>query len=105
MQNESTYLNGRLKIITSPREMKMSHWVYAPRVVDVRQGSIILDLTDSLWDLRRVVESENNITLVIRKYPGSAPESNLQINPDEPAFLFNGKPLSASALAAELDRY
>jgi hypothetical protein len=105
MQNESSHLNGRIKVTTLPHEMRMSHWVYAPRVEDVLSGTILLDLADGLWDLVRVNESDSEITLVMRKYPGSSPEVLLAMNPDKPGFSLNGNSLTAPELVAALDSY
>lgn len=51
MTETTFHCEGRLAITIEPREMRMSHWLYAPRMVDRQRQQVLLDLMDSLWDL------------------------------------------------------
>lgn len=34
MSDTTLYLNGRLEVLTIAEEMRMSHWIYAPKIID-----------------------------------------------------------------------
>ena len=37
MNETYVHCEGRLAITVEPREMRMSHWLYAPQLVDLQQ--------------------------------------------------------------------
>ncbi|AKA24893.1 hypothetical protein [Pseudomonas chlororaphis] len=59
-----------LLISVEPHERRMSHWVYAPRVVDTRDGRVLLDLGGGPWDLVSTAQSATAVELLLRQYPG-----------------------------------
>lgn len=105
MSHATLYLNGRLEVLTIAEEMRMSHWIYAPKIIDRQSGAVLLDLSGDLWDLVAVKESPNAITLIMRKYPGTAPQAELVISPGQTGGVFNGQTLDLNALMAALAAY
>lgn len=103
METLSTYLGGYIKITLIPYEIRMSHWVSAPRVEDILSGKTLLDLSDELWDLLRVEEGEEKLILVLRKYPGISKEVQIVIGKDGQMFL-NGVLCDEIQLKEKLER-
>ncbi|MEO7328927.1 MAG: hypothetical protein ABI193_10135 [Minicystis sp.] len=106
MKNDaSTYLDGRLQIVLDRDEVRMSHWIESPRIIDMRTGQMILDLQGSLWDLLEVLELPPSIVLRMRKYPGSSAPVELVITPDQPGGVLGGTRLDEASLRAALKSY
>ncbi|MBT9265234.1 hypothetical protein KKQ10_10115 [Pseudomonas sp. MG-9] len=104
MSETTLHCNERLAITVEPREMRMSHWLYAPRVVDQRSGRELLDLSDSLWDLIATAdETASGIDLLLRKYPGDRPAVTLSISLEDGQLRIAGRQVDASVLASVLD--
>jgi hypothetical protein len=82
MNAPTYYWDGAVEVTVEPHEMRMSHWVYAPRVVDVLTGTTLLDVTGKPWDLVSVTENPDALVLELRKYPGDRPGVTLQISRD-----------------------
>ncbi|MFJ2386462.1 hypothetical protein [Pseudomonas koreensis] len=103
MSETTLHCNERLAITVEPREMRMSHWLYAPRVVDQQSGRVLLDLSDSQWDLIATAdESASSIDLLLRKYPGDRPAVTLHISLEDWQLSIAGRPVEASTLASAL---
>jgi hypothetical protein len=105
MQEEQLYCGGRYRVTTVSSEMKMSHWVEAPLVERVPGAATVLDLTDTLWDLCAVREERDVLVLVMRKYPGAAPNVEVRILPAHDRFAFGGKVLAQDELMSALQAY
>lgn len=103
--NETTvHCEGRLAITVEPREMRMSHWLYAPQLVDLQQQKVLLDLSESLWDLLGTAdEAANGIELVLRKYPGDRASVRLRVDLDSDQLKLGGQPVDPSRLLSALD--
>ncbi|MBB3228357.1 hypothetical protein FHW69_002992 [Luteibacter sp. Sphag1AF] len=97
------YLEGRLMVEVEPHEVRMSHWVYAPRVTDVHRGVLLIDLIGSPWDLMHVEESDGGIELTMRKYPGDCDDLKLRITVEPPGLYVNGRVVEAGALSSLLE--
>ena len=82
MNAPTYYWTGAIEVTVEPHEMRMSHWVYAPKVVDVATGAVLLDLTGKPWDLVSVTEHPDALVFELRKYPGDRPGVTLQISRD-----------------------
>ncbi len=82
--------------------MRMSHWVYAPRVAR-RNGEVLLDLTGSQWDLIDSVEIDGHVQLRLRCYPGDGDEVVVSVDAASGAIWLFGKRVNASELKAALD--
>lgn len=77
--NEVTgYCGGTIVIVTKGLEPRMSHWVHVPRVTRP-DGRVILDLTNTVWDLEYVVESAVGVALTVRNFPGDSDARAIQI--------------------------
>ncbi|OZI77858.1 hypothetical protein [Bordetella genomosp. 12] len=71
MDLETAYWDGELVISVQPREVRMSHWIHAPRAWRASDGQWLFDLTGSDWDLYGVSgEDEDCLVLALRRYPG-----------------------------------
>ncbi|MCX2545458.1 hypothetical protein [Pseudomonas sp. COW5] len=104
MSETTFHCNGRLAITVEPREMRMSHWLYAPRVVDQQRNQTLLDLSDSQWDLISTSEeSDNGIELLLRRYPGDMPAVTLSVSLADGALRLEGRRVDSSGLEAALD--
>lgn len=104
MSETTVHCDGRLAITVEPREMRMSHWLYAPRVVDLQQQTVLLDLSESLWDLLGTAnETANGIELVLRKYPGDRASVRLSVELDSGELKLGGHPVDPSQLLSALD--
>jgi hypothetical protein len=66
--------DGRKHFICEPREMRASHWVYSPRLVDSITDSVLLDLEGALWSLDAASwQDDENVAITMRRYPGDDP--------------------------------
>jgi hypothetical protein len=90
MLEVSNYLSGRLQVSVIPEEMRASHWVYAPKVVDLQLNTVVLDLTGSSWDLLMVLETSTTMVLHMRKYPGDEEPIQVTIEPLERGVSIDG---------------
>ncbi|WP_025108886.1 hypothetical protein [Pseudomonas sp. H1h] len=103
MSETTLHCNERLAITVAPREMRMSHWLYAPRVVDQQSGRVLLDLSDSLWDLLSTAdETASGIDLVLRKYPGDGPALTLSVSLEDGQLRIAGRLVDAAMLESAL---
>jgi len=105
MTIEGNYCNNRYKVSTEAHEMKMSHWVYAPKIENLETGEALLDLTGGSWDLIAVSEEGNRLRLQMRKYPGSSPEVTVVIESDTSSFFYNEQAISFTELLRALEAH
>ncbi|MDI5830955.1 hypothetical protein [Shewanella xiamenensis] len=82
MLTEQFFLQGRVKLETIPHEMRMSHWVYAPRLTDMKSGQVLLDLIGQCWDCQSAIERDNALCLTLDGYPDRANWLELAFLPD-----------------------
>lgn len=82
----------------------MSHWVYAPRVAR-RDGEVLLDLTDSHWDLIHSSETDGRIQLRLRRYPGDGNEVVVSVDAATGEIRLRDERVHASKLEAALDAH
>jgi hypothetical protein len=103
--SETTYhCDGRVAITVEPREMRMSHWLYAPKVVDQQRQQVLLDLSDSLWDLIATAdETPDSIELMLRKYPGDRGSVMVSVGLDSGELRIGERRVDAGQLLAVLD--
>jgi hypothetical protein len=66
--------DGRFDLITAATEMKMSHWIEIPTLVEVKSGRIFFAL-GLQWSADVVTWSDDSrvVTIQLRKYPGDVP--------------------------------
>lgn len=104
MTETTVHCDGRLAITVEPREMRMSHWLYAPQLVDLQRQKVLLDLSESLWDLLGTAdETANGIELVLRKYPGDRASVRLRVELASGELKLGGKPFDPAHLLSALD--
>jgi hypothetical protein len=103
--SETTYhCDGRVAITVEPREMRMSHWLHAPKVVDQQRQQVLLDLSDSLWDLIATAdETPDSIELMLRKYPGDRGSVMVSVGLDSGELRIGERRVDAGQLLAVLD--
>jgi hypothetical protein len=63
-------------------EMRMSHWLDLPILIETEGEKRLLDLSDSLWSADRVTWSDDSgrVSLEMRRYPGDAPSVSVEID-------------------------
>lgn len=67
----STSPGGRFVIRVYSQEMRMSHWVDTPELVDTFTDRILFAPQDSTWSMDSADwQSESRVAMVLRKYPG-----------------------------------
>jgi len=101
MNRAKTYWGGEVEVSVEPHEMRMSHWVYAPKVADISADRVLFDLTGKLWDLMSVTGTEDSLELRLRKYPGDRSEVSLQVLRNGRVLLISGRPVDG----AEIERH
>ncbi|MGA0560754.1 hypothetical protein ACO2Q8_29075 [Larkinella sp. VNQ87] len=63
--------NGTFSIIFDTFEVRMSHWIQAPRVFRVQDQAQLFDLQGDVWSADKVTWlSDSEVELYVRKYPG-----------------------------------
>lgn len=67
--------DGRYTVDVNSIEMRMSHWVDRPLILDEFTHQMVLDLGDCLWsvDHARWDEDSTRVSLSLRRYPGTIP--------------------------------
>jgi hypothetical protein len=83
MPDDLTSPDGTILVELQANEVKMSHWINSPRVVDVATGDILFSLWGSeywRWDARAKFEQPSSVTLQMRAYPGDQPGFELRID-------------------------
>ncbi|PMY39748.1 hypothetical protein C1Y35_13105 [Pseudomonas sp. GW456-L14] len=93
-----------LTISVEPHEMRMSHWVYAPRVVDARDGRVLLDLSGGPWDLVSCSSSTAAVELLLRKYPGEREALRLSIRLADNSLWLEGTAVATEDIEGALER-
>ena len=83
--------------------MRMSHWVYAPVLINTESNVAILDLIGNVWDLRSATESTDSITLLLSRYPDGNKEYELKLYPSKGEATINGKPTQIQRVSEVLD--
>ena len=104
MELEQYFHQGRIKLEIIPHEMKMSHWVYAPVLTDTKLNKCILNLTNKVWDLESVKETEHSIMLLLKKYSKELRQYELEIFIDKNEASINGTVISISEIEASLQK-
>ena len=67
--------DGAYTVFLVPVEMKMSHRLAQPLIIETATNRTVLDLTDTSWSADAVRWSDDSVrvTLDMRRYPGDAP--------------------------------
>lgn len=64
--------DGRLTVLTSPWEVRMSLWIETPSIVVNATGEVLFAFDDACWSLNCATwTAADQVTLRLRKYPGS----------------------------------
>lgn len=103
MSTEQYFHKGKFKLETIPHEMRMSHWVYAPVLMDVESNTKIIDLIGNIWDFRSATESIDSITIMLARYPDGEKEFELKLYPEKGEASINGKLTKISSVVKALD--
>jgi hypothetical protein len=74
--------DGAYLVLLVPVEMRMSHWLAQPLIVEAATDRTILDLTTTQWSADSVRWSDDGarVTLAMRRYPGDAPSVTVTID-------------------------
>jgi hypothetical protein len=95
MSNNSrdiTSPDGLYKVEFDEREMRMSHWVCSPRIIDVNSNKVLLDLWNTQWDAEVSFEDSGEVLLSLRHYPGNISGFDVHINPPRDTYYFEDQP-------------
>jgi hypothetical protein len=66
----STSPTGRYLVNILHEEMRMSHWIEIPALLDTSTGQILFSPRDNIWSLASAVwKSESVVTMQLMKYP------------------------------------
>ncbi|WP_252109365.1 MULTISPECIES: hypothetical protein [unclassified Halomonas] len=103
METPQYALNGEFEITTHPHEMRMSLWVYSPVITERATGSVLLDLTGSPWDLRRIEEGRGRILMTLMCYPDGDREYMIEVAPFEAIAVVEGEAYPLAELGAVLN--
>lgn len=63
---------GDLRVEFEAREWANTRWVFAPRVVEIDGGQVLLDLHGTDWDATAVFPAPGRVSLDLRRYRGGA---------------------------------
>ncbi len=74
--------DGRYTVDVNSIEMRMSHWVDRPFILDEYTHEMVLDFGDCLWsvDQARWSDDSTRVTLVLRRYPGNIPGVEVDVD-------------------------
>ncbi|NBF02952.1 hypothetical protein GV819_11700 [Pseudomonas sp. Fl5BN2] len=103
MSDDEGFFQGRLTLNTAWREMRMSHWIASPRLVECGSGRVLLDLHGSLWDLLSSHESADALDLSLRRYPGDQGALTLRIKAADFSLWLGSHPLAPADVEVALD--
>ena len=104
MEPEQYFHQGRFKLDVISHEMKMSHWIYAPVLTDTLSNHCYFNLTNKIWDLSSVKETEFGVTLLIEKYSENQEQYEIQIFIDKNEALINDTAISIFEIDAFLNK-
>ncbi|WP_447928720.1 hypothetical protein [Vreelandella sp. EE27] len=90
MQTTDYMLDEQYEVCTVANEIRMSLWVYAPLIVERATQRIMLDLTGSLWDLRRVTENSGRIIMILARYPDGDRHYVVEVDPGKSIVIVQG---------------
>ena len=74
--------DGRYRVAFSVYEMRMSHWVETPVIINSASGKPLLDLCTSDWsaDTTAWRTDSQAVTFELRRYPGDAPDVTVTVD-------------------------
>ncbi len=90
----SLYCNDRLRLQTFQSEMRMSHWIDAPRVLREADQTYLLDLADGLWHLVEAHDDRDELVLTLQKYPDASVNHELRIRASDERCRFDGESMT-----------
>jgi hypothetical protein len=99
--------DGVYTVLLVPVEMRMSHWLAQPWIVDTATNQTILDLTATLWsaDTVRWADDSARVTLAMRRYPGDAPGVTVAIDLRTGMAMFDSPVESATVALSRLSQW
>lgn len=78
-QTKSTSPTGRYIVQIFPWEVRMSHWIETPELLDTQTGTKLISFEDSNWSLDTARwQSDSVVRMTFRKYPGNHNPSILE---------------------------
>lgn len=108
MEIISTSPTGRSQIQADVWEARNSLWVYTPSIWDVERNLHILSFEDESWSADNSVwSSENQVSLILRKFPGNHWPEQLNVEIDcvaQAATIAAAAPIPLAELESALNR-
>ena len=108
MEIISTSPTRRFQIQADVWEARNSLWVYTPSIWDAERNLHILSFKDHSWSADNSVwSSENQVNLILRKFPGNHRPEQLSVEIDciaQVAMLASAAPMPLAVLESALNR-
>lgn len=103
MSTEQYFLKGKYKLSTTPHEMRMSHWVYAPVIINTDNDEVILNLEGNIWDFRSAKETRDSIILKLARYSDGNKEYEMKLQLSAKTVTINGAMYPLASVPEVLD--
>jgi len=108
MEIISTAPTGRFQIQADVWEARNSLWVYTPSIWDAKRNLHILSFEDESWSADNSFwSSENQVSLILRKFPGNHRPEQLNVEIDcvaQVATIAAASPIPLSKLESALNQ-
>jgi hypothetical protein len=74
--------DNQYEIRFSTVEMRMSHWLDRPVLIETASDRTLLDMDETLWSAEQVewAADSRHVVLLLRRYPGDAPAVTVEID-------------------------
>lgn len=103
MDTKLFFQNGKLTLDINPSEMRMSHWVYAPVLINTETAEVLFDLSGKGWDFRSAEENGDDIILKLARYPDANNVFRLVLNISKDRASLNGNIFSINDVCKVLE--
>lgn len=99
--------DGAYTVLLVPVEMRMSHWLAQPLIVETTANQQILDLTATQWSADTVHwwDDSARVTLAMRRYPGNAPGVTVTIDLRTEMAMIDSAAASATVALSQLSQW
>ena len=79
-ETKSISPTGRYMVQIFPWEVRMSHWIETPQLLDTHTQQRLISFEDSTWSLNQADWQSNSVVkLSLRRYPGNHTPSSVEV--------------------------
>lgn len=103
MNRSALYLKDEFEIQTYEHEIRMSHWIFCPRIIHKYTNKVLVDLSNTLWDLYEVREDREKLNITLRCYPNGDHFVNIQAIKGESVLSIEDTKMNADTLKKHLN--